>query len=118
MADLLNEHLLPITVVQRTDAAIEILLERPAETVLGDSLVSDSKLSAKIVASPRIDPSLLKIGVKFAPETQRAMRLSIDGAKLRWTAQDDGLIFARVEQDVGDAAVCQVFLEPVMNLYE
>ncbi|AJW99171.1 hypothetical protein BM43_2220 [Burkholderia gladioli] len=110
MADLLNEHLLPITVVQRTDAAIEILLERPAETVLGDSLISDSKLSAKIVASPRIDPFLLKIGVKFAPETQRAMRLSIDGAKLRWTAQDDGLIFARVEQDIGDAAVCQVFL--------
>lgn len=110
MADLLNEHLLPSTVVQRTDAAIEILLERPAETVLGDSLISDSKLSAKIVASPRIDPSLLKIGVKYAPEIQRAMRLSVDGAKLCWTAQDDGLIFARVEQDVGDAAVCQVFL--------
>lgn len=110
MADLLNEHLLPITVMQRTDTAIEILLERPAETVLGDSLIGDGKLSAKIVASPRVDPSLLKIGVKYTLDTQQATRLSISGATLGWTAQDDGLIAARVEQDVCDAPVCQVFL--------
>lgn len=110
MADLLNEHLLPIAVMQRTDAAIEILLERPAETVLGDSFIGDGKLSAKIVASPRVDPSLLKVGVKYTSDTQKATRLSVGGATLGWTDQDDGLIAARVEQDVGDAPVCQVFL--------
>ncbi|MGU7773671.1 hypothetical protein ACV229_26250 [Burkholderia sp. MR1-5-21] len=110
LVDLLNEHLLPIAVMQRTDTAIEILLEKPAETILADSSISDGKLSAKIVASPRVDRSLLKIGVKYAPETQKATRLSIGGATLGWTSQDDGLIAARVEQDVGDAPVCQVFL--------
>lgn len=110
LADLLSEHLLPISVMQRTDPAIEILLEKPAETILAESLISDSKLSAKIVASPHVDRSLLKIGVKYAPETQKALRLSISGATLGWTVQDDGLIAAKVEQDVGDAPVCQVFL--------
>jgi Holliday junction resolvase len=96
--------------LQRPDTAIEILLERPAETIVADSTISDRALSAKIVASPRIDPSLLKIGVKVAPDGQKASRSSIGGATLSWTAQDDGLIAARVEQDVGDTPVCQVFL--------
>jgi hypothetical protein len=48
-ADLLNEHLLPIAVMQRMDTAIEILLEKPAKTILADSLISDGK----IAASPR-----------------------------------------------------------------
>ena len=110
LADLLSEHLLPTAILQRPDTAIEILLERPAETIVADSTISDRALSAKIVASPRIDPSLLKIGVKVAPDGQKASRSSIGGATLNWTTQDDGLIAARVEQDVGDTPVCQVFL--------
>ncbi|WP_341314532.1 hypothetical protein WN982_04235 [Paraburkholderia sp. IMGN_8] len=110
LADLLSEHLLPIAVMQRTETAIEILLEKPAETKLADSTISDGKLSAKIVASPRVDPTLLKIGVKIVPDKQNATRLSIPGARLAWSAQEDGLIAARVEQDVGDTPVCQVFL--------
>jgi hypothetical protein len=110
LGDLLSEHLLPVAVLQRTDVAIEILLEKPAETILADSTISEGKLTAKIVASPRIQPSLLKIGVKVASETQKAIRLSIGGATLNWDVQNDGLLAARVEQDLGDTAVCQIFL--------
>ncbi|MFM0687294.1 hypothetical protein PQQ77_15040 [Paraburkholderia strydomiana] len=110
MADLLNEHLLPTAVLQRPETAIEILLEKPAETIVADSRIANSKLSVKIVASPRIDASLLKVGVKVAPEGQTAKRLSIGGAPLNWIIQDDGLKGAIVEQDVGDTPVCQVFL--------
>ncbi|SAK43743.1 hypothetical protein AWB78_00440 [Caballeronia calidae] len=110
LADLLSEHLLSIAVMQRTETAIEILLEKPAETVLADSFISDGKLSAKVVASPRIDPSLVKVGVKYVPEAQKAMRLAIGGPTLDWATQNDGLIAARFEQDVGDVPVCQVFL--------
>jgi hypothetical protein len=110
LADLLSEHLLPTAILQRPDTAIEILLERPAETIVADSRIANSKLSVKIVASPRIDTSLLKVGVKVAPEGTTAKRLSIGGAPLNWIIQDDGLKGAIVEQDVGDTPVCQVFL--------
>ncbi|MBN9096392.1 hypothetical protein [Pandoraea pnomenusa] len=110
LADVLDEHLLPSGLLQRTDTAIEILLEKPAETILADSTISQCKLSAKIVGSQRIDPSLLKVGVKVTSETSKAIRLSICGASLKWAAQDGGLIASRVEQDIGDAPVCQVFL--------
>ena len=110
LADLLDEHLLPMAAMQRTDPHIEIFLEKPAETILADSSISDGRLSAKIVASSRVDPAVLKIGLKYVREAQKATRLAIDGATLDWTAQDGGVVAARVEQDVGDAAVCQVFL--------
>jgi hypothetical protein len=77
---------------------------------LADSSISDGRLSAKIVASPRIDPSMLKIGLKYAREAQKTTRLAMDGAALDWTAQDGGVVAARVEQDVGDVPVCQIFL--------
>ncbi|MGF6770625.1 hypothetical protein P3T18_003104 [Paraburkholderia sp. GAS199] len=110
LSDLLSEHLLPDTLLRRSETAIEILLQRPAETILADSTIHSGELVVKVLASPRINSALLRIGVKTMTDGKKATRSSKTGETVDWTPQADGLISAQFRQDVGDVPICQVFL--------
>jgi Holliday junction resolvase len=109
IADLLDEHLVPLDSLSQQNCTIEIVLENPAETALAHSTIKSGHLTAKIMASSRISPHRLRIGIKYLNPPHRPERQSILGDTLSWS-QENGLATATLSYPLGEASVCQIFL--------